>query len=73
MTFNNIPDLVEIKKQLNVNDEAIDFLRDEGLKIEKTNPELALSLMSIGLAFRPKGLVLKNKVAELLERLGNSN
>lgn len=65
----NMINLTDIKDQLYVDDKAIDFLRDESLKIEKSDPELALSLMSIALAFRPGGPLLKDKVLKLKEQL----
>lgn len=67
----NMINLTDVKDQLYVNDKTIDFLRDESLRIEKSDPELALSLMSIARAFRPGGPLLKDKVLKLREQLEN--
>lgn len=65
----NMTNLTDIKDQLYIDDKAIDFLRDESLRVEKSDPELALSLMSIASAFRPGGPLLKHKVLKLKEQL----
>ena len=67
----NMINLTDIKDQLYVDDKAIDYLRDEALRVEKSDPELALTLMSLALSFRPGGPLLKDKVLKLRERLGH--
>ncbi|MGY5449823.1 hypothetical protein ACVFI8_02560 [Agarivorans sp. MS3-6] len=42
----------------------VDFLRDEALRLESTNLELALKLMGIAQQARPKGTLISRKVEE---------
>jgi hypothetical protein len=63
------PEFKSFKNPSYVNDKLIEFLRDEAFRVEKSDPELSLSLMSLALQFRPHGPVIRAKVLELQEKL----
>ncbi|WP_166372402.1 hypothetical protein [Psychromonas sp. SA13A] len=51
------------------NNADVDFIRDEALKIEKTDLKKALSLMTLAHQARPNGPFIKQKVAEYQNKL----
>lgn len=47
----------------------VDYLRDEALKLESTNLELAFKLMSLAYQSRPEGPYIRSKLEEYKQRL----
>lgn len=48
----------------------VDLLRDDALNLEKTDLKMAYSLMKRALELRPRGPLIKKKIAEYEEKLG---
>jgi len=60
--------ITPLKEQKCTNDKEADIMRNTALRVEKTNPELALVLMQIAGVIRPRGGLIKKKLQEYESR-----